>query len=160
MGCDGLARDGFGFIFPLAAYKVIMLNHEIKSMRSTIAGMLLRKVPPTSVSIKAEHAAYLGFDVKPESLEALDERSADGHKKASVFRVKVEDLYVQLKGAKGSDDDNPTGQVRIQGRANTTTVAGGGPRAEETGQAGDQDQDSGAGNQPPANDQESTTRSE
>lgn len=123
-----------------------MLNHEIKQMRTTIAGMLLRKVPPKTVAISAEQAYYLGFKVEPERLEALEETTPDGFRRASITRVKVEDLYVKLKGAKGSDGDEPTGKV-FGIDSNRVTIQGANPGA-EAGQAGDQDSDSGEGNQP------------
>lgn len=99
-----------------------MLNYQIKSMRNAVARMVLRPVPPMTVRINADQAKYLGFDVDSKKLEPApnalgDDDSTKVVKMTPVVKVKVEDLYEKLKGAKGIDDDNPTGQLYQAGQA-------------------------------------------
>lgn len=89
----------------------MMLSFQVRDMQKTIQKLLNRKRPPIEVMILKGHADYLGVAYtrgpkadRPESW-MLDE----GKPLGQVVRVKVADLFVALKDAKGVDEQEGIG---------------------------------------------------
>lgn len=85
-----------------------MFQYQIEDMRKTVDKLLARKPPPEVVLIKRDHAEHLGVDF--HYVDAVNEVRPSGLSMGipygSVVRVKVYELYLKLKQARGIDADD------------------------------------------------------